>query len=68
MQTVTSKDAQPSVLIGKLLLLNGQLRQQSGKTNQEDFGGFLNRTVDPVLKTDGATSSDITKIVNESRP
>jgi hypothetical protein len=58
----------PSVLIGKLLLLNGQLRQQSGKTNPEDFGDFLTRTIDPVLKTDGVTPADITKIVNESRP
>ncbi len=57
----------PRVLIGKLLLLNGQLRQQGGNAIQEGFGQFLSREVDPVLKTAGMTQEDVTKIVNESR-
>jgi hypothetical protein len=57
----------PSVLIGKLLLLNGQLRQQSGKASKEGFGQFLARAVDPVLKTAGMTQEDVTKLVHESR-
>jgi hypothetical protein len=57
----------PKVLIGKLLLLNGQLRQQSGTASQEGFGQFLAREVDPVLKTSGMTQKDINQIVHDAR-
>jgi hypothetical protein len=60
--------ADPSVLIGRLLLLNGQLRQQQGKeASAESFGQFLERAVDPVLKTAGMTQADVTHIVHEVR-
>ncbi len=57
----------PSVLIGRLLLLNGQLRQQQGKASKESFGQFLESAVDPVLKTAGMTQADVTNIVHEVR-
>ena len=57
----------PSVLIGRLLLLNGQLRQQQGKASKESFGQFLENAVDPVLKTAGMTHADVTNIVHEVR-
>jgi hypothetical protein len=57
----------PSVLIGRLLLLNGQLRQQQGKAGKERFGQFLEQAVDPVLKTTGITQADVTNIVHEAR-
>jgi hypothetical protein len=55
------------VLIGRLLLLNGQLRQQQGKAGKERFGQFLEQAVDPVLKTTGMTQADVTNIVHEAR-
>ena len=58
---------EPSALIGRLLLLNGQLRKQNGKAPKGSFGQFLEREVDPVLKTADITQEDVTKIVNESR-
>jgi hypothetical protein len=57
----------PNALIGRLLLLNGQLRKQSAKVGQEDFGQFLEREVDPVLKTAGVTEEEVSKIVHEAR-
>jgi hypothetical protein len=57
----------PSVLIGKLLLLNGQLRQKSGKAKKEGFGQFLGREVDPVLKPAELTQDDVAKIVHDTR-
>jgi hypothetical protein len=57
----------PSELIGRLLLLNGQLRKENEKTPKESFAAFLDREIDPSLMTDGITVDDVTKIVNDNR-
>lgn len=57
----------PSVLIGRLLLLNGQLRQAEQGAPAEPFSAVLEREVDPVVKTAGLTPESVEKVVHDSR-
>lgn len=56
----------PSVLIGRLLLLNGQLRQAEQGAPTESLSQALEREVDPVITT-GLTPNAVEQIVHESR-
>lgn len=57
----------PSVLIGRLLLLNGQLNRLPENRPTESFGAFLEREVDPALDTKALTPEAVTQLVDDSR-
>jgi hypothetical protein len=57
----------PSVLIGRLLLLNGQLNRSPEARSSESFATFLEREVDSALDTRAATPEVVAQIVDDSR-
>lgn len=57
----------PSVLIGRLLLLNGQLRQAEQGAPTEPLGQVLEHEVDPVVNTAGLTTEAVEQVVHGSR-
>lgn len=60
----------PSVLVGRLLLLNGQLRKQKGLergVDPVDLNDFLAQEVDPSLKTEAANSEELSELIHASR-
>jgi hypothetical protein len=57
----------PSKLIGRLLLLNGQLNRNPETAPSESFATFLERDIDPAVDTAALTPGAVTQIVDDSR-
>lgn len=57
----------PGVLIGRLLLLNGQLNRNQGARSGESFTAFLEREVDPAVDPEALTQTAVTQLVDDSR-
>lgn len=61
------REDDPSVLIGRLLLLRGQVRQEQNRSPSESFATVVEREIDQVIKTDGLTQESVTAIIDERR-
>ena len=60
----------PSILVGRLLLLNGQLRKQKGLERGVDptaLQDFLAQEVDSSLNTKLTTPEELSKLIHASR-
>ena len=60
----------PSVLVGRLLLLNGQLRKQKavdGGLDQPNFDEFLATAIDPFVKTEALVPAELSQLIHASR-
>ena len=60
----------PSVLVGRLLLLNGQLRKQKGLERGVDptaLQDFLAQEVDSSLNAKATTPEELSKLIHASR-
>lgn len=57
----------PSALIGRLLLLNGQLNRNQDARSGESFAVFLEREVDPAVDPRALTQTTVTQLVDDSR-
>jgi len=57
----------PSVLIGRLLLLNGQLNKSSSPSSGDKFTTFLEQEIDSSTHTEGLSPEDVNTIVHANR-
>ena len=62
---VSAKD--PNALIGRLLLLNGQMNRSASKVAGDSFATFLEKEIDPSITPDALSPVDVTDLVNDAR-
>lgn len=58
----------PNVLIGRLLLLNGQMNRSNTENAGDSFTAFLEKEIDPSINRDVLSIDQVTQFVNDTRP